>query len=54
MVERRPSWEESEAAATFCEEMDSHFYGTGTFDITKYDFELFSCLTKSDVIENEY
>ena len=37
VVERRASWEDSEAATTICEELDSQFNNTGTFDITKYD-----------------
>ncbi|KAG6435615.1 hypothetical protein SASPL_100489 [Salvia splendens] len=37
VVERRASWEKSEVASTFCDEIDGQFNDTGTFDITQYD-----------------
>ncbi|KAG6385050.1 hypothetical protein SASPL_153874 [Salvia splendens] len=37
VVERRTSWVESEAAHSFCEEMDGQFNMDGNFDFTKYD-----------------
>ncbi|XP_042067130.1 uncharacterized protein LOC121810425 [Salvia splendens] len=37
VVERRASWEKSEAVSTFCDEIDGQFNGTGTFDITQHD-----------------
>ncbi|KAG6427477.1 hypothetical protein SASPL_111722 [Salvia splendens] len=37
VVERRASWEKSEAELTFCDEIDGQFNGAGRFDITHYD-----------------
>ncbi|KAG6397529.1 hypothetical protein SASPL_143698 [Salvia splendens] len=37
VVERRTSWVQSEAAHSFCEEMDGQFNMDGNLDFTKYD-----------------
>ena len=37
MVERRTSWVDSEAADSFCEEMDGQFNSDGNFDFREYD-----------------
>ncbi|KAG6389241.1 hypothetical protein SASPL_150704 [Salvia splendens] len=40
VVERRASWEKSEAELTFYDEIDGQFNGAGPFDITHYDLAL--------------
>ncbi|KAG6418539.1 hypothetical protein SASPL_120743 [Salvia splendens] len=46
VVERRASWEKSEAELTFCVEIDGQFNGAGTFDITHYDLIFFPIYSK--------
>ncbi|XP_042020033.1 uncharacterized protein LOC121767774 [Salvia splendens] len=52
VVERRASWEKSEAASTFCDEIDGQFNGTGTFDITQHDLTGVADVLDHVVLEN--